>query len=203
MNQVNLNANEVRKAEVEGVESLFTGRWSPRAMSAQPLSYDDIAPLFEAARWAPSSMNAQPWRFVYALRDDAYWDRFFNLLVDGNKGWAKNAGALLIIVSRRLFEFNGKKSPTHSFDAGAAWMSLALQAKFCGLVAHGMGGFDFERARLVLDLPEEFQVEAMVALGRPGSIEDLAEPYREREIPSQRKPLNEIVFNGKIAGIKN
>ena len=198
MNQVNLNANDVREAGVESVEPLFTGRWSPRAMSGDLLSYPDIAPLFEAARWAPSSMNAQPWRFVYALRGDAHWDQFYNLLVDMNKGWVKNAGALLIIVSRRLFEFNGKQSPTHSFDAGAAWMSLALQASCSGLVAHGMGGFDYEGARILLDLPEEFQVEAMVALGKPGRIEDLAQPYREREVPSQRKPLEEIVYYGKF-----
>jgi nitroreductase len=201
MTVVNLNANEVRTASIEGVEPVFTGRWSPRAMTGEALSFNEVAPLFEAARWAPSSMNAQPWRFVYALKDDSYWDDFFELLVDANKGWAKDAGALVIVVSRRLFEFNEKESVTHSFDAGAAWMSLALQAKFSGLVAHGMGGFDYEQARKTLALPEEFQVEAMVALGKPGRVEDLAEGYRERENPSQRKPLDDIVFNGKLAEI--
>ena len=38
-------------------------------------------------------------------------------------------------------------SHTHSFDAGAAWACLALQATRMGYHAHGMSGVDFDRAR--------------------------------------------------------
>jgi hypothetical protein len=45
-------------------------------------------------------------------------------------------------------------------------------------------------------------VELMIAIGKPGRIEDLPEKLQEREQPSQRKNLDEIVFEGK-AGVKN
>jgi hypothetical protein len=65
-----------------------------------------------------------------------------------------------------------------------------------GLVAHGMQGFDYARARQVLRVPEGYTVEAMVAVGKPGSIEDLPERLRAREVPSGRKQLAEIIFEG-------
>jgi nitroreductase len=63
-------------------------------------------PLFEAARWAPSSVNVQPWRFIYAKRNTVRaedWKRFFNLLADVNKDWAKNAAVLIVVISKKGF----------------------------------------------------------------------------------------------------
>ena len=65
-----------------------------------------------------------------------------------------------------------------------------------GFVAHGMQGFDSDKARQVLQVPEEYTVEAMVALGKPGKKEDLPERLQQREMPSGRKKLAEIVFEG-------
>lgn len=196
MSTVDLNASSRRTASNDGVDPLFTARWSPRAMTGEALTEAELAPLFEAARWAPSSMNAQPWRFVYAINGDAHWSKFSDLLAEGNRRWATNAGALLVVVSnRKMGEWD---SVTHSFDTGAAWMSLALQAHKSGLVAHGMQGFDYEKAARVLRIPDTFRVEAMIALGKPGDINDLSERLRERETPSDRKPLDEIVFHGTL-----
>ncbi len=64
------------------------------------------------------------------------------------------------------------------------------------LVVHGMAGFDYERARDVVGAPEEFEVEAMIAVGRPAPAESLAESLREREVPSGRKPVAEFAFPG-------
>jgi nitroreductase len=169
-------------------------------MSGETLTGEELAPLFEAARWAPSSYNAQPWRFMYALKGDEHFDAFFDLLVEGNQEWAKSAGALLVIASRSRFEHNEKDSITHSFDTGAAWMSIALQAHQNGLVAHGMQGFDYSAARGLLGLPAAYRIEAMVALGKPGSVADLAPHLQEREKPSARKATSEFVFNGPFAG---
>jgi hypothetical protein len=36
----------------------------------------------------------------------------------------------------------------------------------------------------------------MVAVGKPGNKEELPEKLREREFPSARKKLSEIVFEG-------
>jgi nitroreductase len=177
------------------VDPLFLNRWSPRAFTGEALSVDTLMRLFEAARWAPSSGNGQPWRFLYARRETPAWDRFFGLLTPGNQVWAHRAAALVVVVSATT-RANGKPIATHSFDAGAAWMSLALQARLMGLVAHGMEGYDKERAVAELGLPADHVPEAMIALGVYGKPEDLPEEKRAGEIPSQRKPLAEIVFEG-------
>jgi nitroreductase len=120
------------------INAIFINRWSPRALSGELISHEELMSLFEAARWAPSSFNGQEWRFIYAKRDTPYWISFLNLLIPANQVWAQNAAVLMVIISRNTFEYNDKPARTHSFDAGAAWENLALQASVMGLVAHGM-----------------------------------------------------------------
>jgi nitroreductase len=193
----------VRRSEYK-INSLILNRWSSRAMSdAEELSNADLMSLFEAARWAPSSVNAQPWRFIYAKRNTVRaedWNRLFNLLVDANKDWAKNAAVLIVVVSKKELEYNWRVLPsvTHQFDTGAAWENLALEASSRGLVAHALAGFDYEKARRDLDIPDEYDVMAMVAIGKRGPKESLSPVLQEREIPSDRKPLGEIVMEGRF-----
>src|SRR5439155_14311519 len=134
----------------------------------EEIPHEELMRLFEAARWAPSSFNAQQWHALYARRETEHWQTFFELLVDANKAWAKNAAALVVFISRKKFDYNNEPSVTHSYDCGAAWENFALQGFHQGLVVHGMEGFDYERARKDLQIPDEFQVEAMAAVGRPG-----------------------------------
>jgi nitroreductase len=165
-------------------------------MSGVEIDPETLMSLFEAARWAPSSFNNQPWRFIYARRGTPHWEKFFDLLVDQNKSWAKNAGVLMVVVSKMTFDHNGKPARTHSFDAGAAWENLALQGTAMGLVVHAMQGFSYDRAKEELGVPDDHQVEAMIAVGRPGRKEDLPPELQEREVPSPRKSLEETVFEG-------
>ena len=195
MNVLDIDAAEQRRQSgAPDIDPRFTGRWSPRAFSGQALTRPQIESLIEAARWAPSCFNAQPWRFAYALGGTDGFTALFETLVEANQAWAGKAGALIAVVSRSRYEHNDKPAPTHSFDAGAAWMSLALQARHMGLVAHGMQGFDAQAAREVLSLPEVFDLPALIAVGHPGNVEDLPEKYQEREKPSGRKSLDEILF---------
>ena len=167
-------------------------------MSGEPIQEEELLPLFEAARWAPSSYNGQPWRFIVARKDTPSWETFLNLLIEFNRSWADKAAALVVICSHQNFEFNNKPSITHQFDTGAAWENLALEASHRGLVAHGMEGFDYEKARKELHIPPEYDVLAIVAIGKPGKKEELSPALQEREVPSQRKPLKEILFEGEF-----
>jgi nitroreductase len=178
------------------INPLILNRWSPRSMTAEGLNDDDIMSLFEAARWAPSSYNNQPWRFIYAKRNTEHWDRLFNLLMEGNKIWAKNAALLVVVISRKNFEFNEKPAITHQFDAGSAWENLALEASYRGIVAHGMQGFDYEKAGVDLGIPPNFEVMAMIAIGKKGPREILPSELQEKEKLTDRKPLKEIIMEG-------
>lgn len=178
------------------VNKIFPTRWSPRALSGESITKEELFTLFEAARWAPSSRNEQPWRFVYARRDTDAWGKLFNLLGEFNQSWTKNAAALIVVVSKNNFDHNNKLSRTHSFDTGAAWQNLALQASLMGLVAHGMEGFEYDKAKKELHIPDDYTVEAMVAVGKPGKKDDLPAALQEREQPSDRKPVPSFIFEG-------
>ena len=190
-----IKGSQIRKADY-AIEPLLIDRWSPRAMSGEEISREELMRLFEAARWAPSSFNTQQWRALYALRGAAHWQTFYDLLVDANKAWAKNAAALVVFISRKTFDHNDEPSVTHSYDCGAAWENFALQGFHQGLVVHGMQGFDYGRARKELKIPDEFQIEAMAAVGKPGSKEVLPEKLQARESPNDRRKVSESVFEG-------
>jgi nitroreductase len=192
-----IRATEVRPVE-HGVDALFVNRWSPRGMSGESISNDELLRLFEAARWAPSAGNLQPWRMLYAHRDTPDWPLFFDILNPRNQLWCVNAAVLVVFISKTMNPESGREIKTHSYDTGAAWASFALQGTISGLVVHGMQGFNYERAREVLEVPPEFAVEAMAAVGRPGSTAHLPEDLQARERPSNRRPLSETVFEGRF-----
>ncbi|MDZ4375621.1 MAG: nitroreductase family protein [Phenylobacterium sp.] len=192
------------RTAMHGADPMFLERWSPRAFSGEAMPQDALLSLFEAAGWAPSASNGQPWRFVYAHRETPSWDPLFDLLVPQNQVWAKTASVLIYLVSDRFRRPPGRDpSParTHSFDAGAAWVCLALQASRIGWAAHGMAGFDLARSYDVLGVSEsDYQVEAAIAIGRPTDASVLDEPLRSREIPSQRNPVESFAFEGRFGG---
>lgn len=181
------------------IEPFFLRRWSPRTMSGESISEAEMLTLFEAARWAPSTYNEQEWRFLYALRDTPQWQVFFYLLAEGNQQWCKRAALLSVMLSHKVFTRNGRSNPVHLFDCGNAFENLALQGTAMGLVVHGMQGFDFDRARTSLGVPDDYAVAAMFAVGRPGDPTDLPEELRQREKPSGRKAVSEIICEGSFA----
>ncbi len=185
-----------RTSEYE-INDIFLKRYSPRAFSGEAISKDELMTVFEAARWAPSASNMQPWRFIYAMAGTPEFDKLFSLLIEFNKDWAKRASVLIVTISQNL-DYKGLPSVSHSFDTGAAWENFALQAEEIGLIAHGMGGFDYEKAKTELNIPNDYTVEMMIALGKKGKIEDLPEALQKRESPSDRKPLSELIFEGKF-----
>src|ERR671918_715414 len=118
------NPEDHRKADYP-IEPLFIRRWSPRAMTGEPLTEQELLTLFEAARWAPSTYNEQEWRFLYARTGSPHWPIFLGLLMEANQVWCRNAGVLVVVVSHQVFERNRKPNPVHTFDSGAAFENLA------------------------------------------------------------------------------
>ncbi len=186
------------------IDPAFLERWSPRAFTGEAISEADLMTIFEAARWAPSSYNSQPWRFVYARRDTPHWGPMLSLLNEFNRSWCERAAAMAVLASSETMMVPGKDTPvpshSHSADAGSGWAYAALQATKLGWQAHGMVGFDMERARAELGIPPGFRVEMALVIGRPGDKSMLPEGLAAREMPSGRKPLSETVFEGRFAG---
>jgi nitroreductase len=181
-----------------GVDPLFIDRWSPRAFSSEPIAAETLASLFEAARWAPSCYGEQPWLFLYATRPPDL-DLFRSLLVDGNRVWADRAPVLAFAFARLRFARNNKPNRWAQFDTGAAWMSLALQARMLGLYTHGMGGIHADRVYEALGVPrDDYEVMCGIAIGRIGDPSILPADLAGIEKPNSRKPLAEVAIQGRF-----
>jgi nitroreductase len=180
------------------VEKIFLERWSPRAFTGEAIDEATLLSLFEAARWAPSSYNSQPWRFLYAKKDTPQFGKLLGLLVPANQAWAKDAAVLIVVVSKTTMAPRGTEMPSHShsFDAGAAWQNLALQASAMGWYAHGMTGLDIARAAAELGVPDGYRVEAAIAVGKQGDKSTLPEAYQAMEAPNGRNPVSSFAFEG-------
>ncbi len=174
------------------VDSMFVDRWSPRGFSGEPLTEREVHTLFEAARWAPSCYNEQPWRFVYATEPQAR-ARLAACLVAKNRAWAGGAPLLMFLLARRHFQKTGAENRHAPYDAGAAWMALALQARKLGLYAHAMAGFNPDKAYEALGVSrEDTLVMTAIAVGRRGDASGLPEDLRLLESPNDRKPHTEV-----------
>jgi nitroreductase len=173
------------------IHELLAQRWSSRRFAPDLLSDLDVETLIEAARWAPSYGNRQPWRFVVA-RQPATLAALHATLTRGN-AYAKVAPVLIALCGNSV---NGQIKDGKQYylmDAGMALENLLLQAVALGLHAHPMGGFDEALVRDVLGIPETVHVLALIAVGRPGRLEDLDERTRERELRERtRKPVDAI-----------
>lgn len=180
------------------IHELLRRRWSPRAFDASPVDRGTLLRLFEAARWGPSSFNEQPWRYLVALKGEAAdFERMLQCLTAGNQTWARQAPVLVISAASLAFARNQKPNRHAFHDVGLATENLVIQATSLGLVVHQMAGFDVVRTRETYRVPEGFEPVAAMAIGYPGSPEQLEEPYRSRELaPRTRRPLSGTVFGG-------
>jgi nitroreductase len=182
------------------VHDIIANRWSPRAYDAsKPVSQAQIISMIEAARWAPSCFGDEPWRFIVwdKNKDVAAWEKAFDCIVPGNQGWAKDAPVFVLICAGTLFEQNQKPNRWGAYDTGAAAVSLSLQATSMGLVTHQMGGFDGEKTRAAFNIPEQFEMMSMMAVGYIADVDALPEEAKERTLaPRKRKPLGELFYEG-------
>lgn len=183
------------------IDPLFIERWSPRAFAADTISQADLMEILEAARWAPSAINVQPWRFAWGLRGDAAFTAIEAALLPGNRAWAGQAAALVVVgskLTRTTAEGVEVPNSFHAFDAGTAWGFLALGARMKGWATHAMGGFDHAKMAEALSLPEGYGLHAVVAVGRAGDAANLPEALRAREVPSLRRPLAATTGHGRF-----
>lgn len=196
-----LSANDVKKLKhaphVEGVLPAFLQRWSARSFADRDVSTADLARVFEAARWAASSNNEQPWKFIVGRRNSETNKKIASALAGFNQTWAPSAPVLILGVANTQFARNGAANTYALYDLGAATSYLTLQAAHLGLTTHQMAGFDHEAMRQHLQIPENYALGCVVALGHQGEPSALAnDTLIEREQqPRQRKQLTEFVYS--------
>ena len=165
------------------------------------VSADDLHALLEAARWTMSSFNAQPWRYIVGVRERSQetWDSIFDVVVEPNQPWARNAPVLILTAVEHQFEHNGKPNKAAVHDLGAASASMTFEATARGLTVHQMIGIDPDRARETFDVLGSLEPYTAIAIGYQGDDSVIPEKYAERQkMPRSRKALDELVIAGSI-----
>ena len=180
---------------------LLAQRRSLRAFDPGPVEEAVLARLLEAARWAPSSRNAQPWHFVVVRRGDVEAHvKAVSVLTGRNAEWAPAAPVLMLALARVTDE-KGRPNRHAQYDLGQAVAQLVVQATAEGLVCHQMGGFDAVRARELFDVPDDFELMTLIAVGRAGEASALPDELRALEsAPRRRRDLASISSSGRYEG---
>ena len=186
------------------VSELIAKRWSARAFSTRPVEKSKLLSILEAARWAPSSRNEQPWRYIVFTNDNPEMLRKAQSVLKEINDYAKRAPILICAITKKTYSENGSLNRLHFHDLGAANENMFLEAFNQGLIMHEMGGFDVEKAREIFDVPEDYEVGIMIAIGYQDTYHVLPDRLREKAFaPRLRKPLYEIAFVERIGnGIK-
>ena len=177
------------------INDLIAKRWSARAFSTSPVERSKLLSVLEAARWAPSSRNEQPWRYIVFTNDNPEKLKKAQSALKEINNYAKRAPILICAITKKTYSDNGNYNRLHFHDLGAANENMFLEAFNQGLIMHEMGGFDAQKAREVFNIPEDFEVGIMIAIGYQDIHQVLPESLIQKAyLPRERKPLSEIAF---------
>ncbi len=187
-------------------------RRSIRRYAAAPLSDAVIERLLMAACWAPSAHNRQPWRFA-VLRDATPKARLGHAMgarlaadrgrdgddpaaiaADVARSHARITGAPVVLaVCLTLADMDRYPDPARAAAEhlmAVQSTAMAVQNLLLAASAEGLGAcwmcaplFCADTVRMALALPDDWQPQALVTLGRPASAGR----------PAARRPLAELV----------
>ncbi len=171
-------------------------RYSPYAFDPRPVEREKLLSCLEAARWAASSYNEQPWRYLIAGRDTQAFQTMLGCLVEANQPWARNAGVLIIAVTRQTFTKNEKPNKVCEHDLALAAANLTVQAQSLGLHVHQMAGINPRKCVETYRIPDGYTPFTAIAIGYAADPRKFDDPQlAERDqAPRSRMKLNEWIF---------
>ncbi len=78
---------------------------------------------------------------------------------------------------------------------GFITLSIPLQGAARDLVVHGMQGFDYEKAKCLCKLHDDYAVESIIAIGKPGKQETSLKVSREKRFSFLAGPLKNLLID--------
>jgi nitroreductase len=163
---------------------LIKNRRSIRKFTGQEVPGEFIDRILEAGRWAPSGMNNQPWRFA-VIRDRDLKEEISRLTRYGRI--IQGADVLIGVFFDTSAGYHRTKD-TLSMGACIQNMLLAVEALGLGAVWLGEILKSEREVNGLLEAPDGYELMAVIALGYPDG---------PRPGPTERRPLNELVFFNK------
>ena len=158
------------------VSELIRTQRATRQFSQQPVSEEDIRTILNAGRRAQSSHNDQPWSFI-VIRDRETLQR----LAECGKYTSHLPNAAFAIA---LVTANADR-----FDLGQAAAYLQLAAWDLGIGSCIVALQETEKAKAVLNIPQEMYFTLAIDFGYPASQHNPQPPKK-----GGRKSFDEVVL---------
>ncbi len=168
------------------LDEAITGRRSVRKFSERNVTDEEIRSLIEAARWAPSWANTQVWEFI-VVRDKDLIEKVTGTYAEKNPATKGSLGASALIVACGKTGISGcyggkdvtSLSNWYMFDLGMAVQNLCLKAYEMGLGTVVVGLMDHEACKKLLNVPEGYEVVAVLPIGEPAAPPKAGPPRKE------------------------
>ena len=177
------------------VKDVIEKRRAYRSLESIEIKKDLIKDLAKSAQLAPSCMNQQPWKFIFIYEKEQL-TKLLTTLSSGNK-WVERTSLIIAVFSKQTNDCVIGERLYYLFDTGLATAFIILRATELGLVAHPIAGFNEEKAREILGIPEDRRLISLIIIGKHSSEVNpvLSEPMKlgEKQRPP-RKKLEEFVY---------
>jgi len=185
----------------ESCLDLILGRRTIRRFEQEPVSKRHLETIVDAGRLAPSAANLQPLEFV-VVDENNLKPRLFSYLK-----WAayiapagipppgfEPAAYVVTLVNTAV------RGDMFEYDVGAAVQNMTLAALSLGYGSCWLLSIDRDRIRDILNVPSDYRVDSVLALGRPAEdpvAEEMTDSCRywkdaEGRLHVPKRPLRDI-----------
>jgi nitroreductase len=163
--------------------ALIEKRRAYRSLDPVEVTEQTVSALAEAARLAPSCFNNQPWRYVFVF-DKEMLNKLHSALNRGNR-WAERASLIIAVFSEPDQDCRIKGRDYFLFDTGMATGFLVLRTTDLGLVAHPIAGFDEQKVKEVLHIPDHMTVITLVIVG--GHADEISSLLSDKQVAWEKE----------------
>jgi len=159
------------------------GRFSVRKFKSNSVSDDLLKEILDSARWAPSGLNNQPWKFIILkdpqIKDEVAAQTHYSQII-------RNAPICIAVFYDKDEGYNYVKD-VQAIGAAIQNMLLAISNLELGGVWLGEILNKRENVEKILNVPQAYELMAVIALGYPDEIRK----------SRSRKNLAELTFIDK------
>lgn len=160
---------------------LANKRYSVRSFADREVEKEKILQVLEAARISPSAVNYQPRHYIVITEKE----QREKIIEAYPRKWFTGAPVIIAACGDHSVSWKRKDGKDHcDIDVAIAVDHMTLAAADIGLGTCWICAFDSKIAHEALNLPENYEVVALLALGYP-------EEEEVREL--KRKSMEEIV----------
>ncbi len=181
-------------------------RRSIRRFKPQKIPYQLLEKCVNAGRVAPSAANLQPLEYIIVDNDELLQQIFplvrFAGYLDWNPGPEEMPRAYIVILAR-------EEKVNTKYDVGLAAENIVLTSLEEGVGSCLIRSFQEEKVRNILNIPPEYTIHLLIALGYPaekpvceelktrdGSIKYWRDEKGTLHVP--KRPLKDILHRNKF-----